>query len=76
MNLEIQAILRFVRSGLFRRPCNTEQTKYLHNHFSEKSSYVLTKYFDFVNPNLVIFNDAELLTQLLYSITIGIPWNY
>ena len=75
-NLEIQAILRFVRSGLFRCPCNAEQTKYLHNPFSEKSSYVLAKYFDFVNPNLVIFNDVELLTQLLYSITIGIPWNY
>ena len=33
--------------------------------FQKKSSYVLTKYFDFVNQNLVTFNDAELL----YSIT-------
>ena len=36
-----------------------------------------TKYFNFVNSNLVSFNDAELLTQLSNGIAcIGILWNY
>ena len=36
MMVEIQGRPRSGWSGLFWRPCNAEQTKYLHNHFSKK----------------------------------------